>query len=199
VVCVGTSQWLIDEAGRTIAPIKPPSDDAGIQQVILQGHGAICHPSAMMRAATVRQLGGYRREFYPAEDLDLWLRLGELGQLANLPEPLLRYRVHSGSISGQAAQGRQREAGRLACVDAWSRRGITDGTYEAGSAWRADETAASRMRFAVQYGWMAYTSGFRRTAIAYALKAIRLLPTKADGWRLLAIALFRRPGAAVAA
>ena len=29
---------------------------------------------------------GYREECYAAEDLDLWLRLGEGGRLANLPQ-----------------------------------------------------------------------------------------------------------------
>jgi hypothetical protein len=30
----------------------------------------------------------------------LWIRLGFVSKLANIPEPLLRYRVHSGQISG---------------------------------------------------------------------------------------------------
>ena len=198
VVCLGSSHWLIDEAERRIAAIRPPVDDAAIQQLALRGHTPICHPASMMRTAALRQAGGYRLDFYPTEDLDLWLRLGEIGALANLAEPLICYRMHSGSISGQAAQGRQRDAARRACADAWARRGMANGVFEATQAWRPDETRASRMRFALQYGWMAYSSGFRKTAMVYGLKAIRVLPTSQDGWRLLAIALLRRPHKGVA-
>ena len=42
----------------------------------------------------VLDLGRYRPECREAEDLDLFLRLAEVGQIVNLPEPLLKYRVH---------------------------------------------------------------------------------------------------------
>jgi len=193
VVCVGSGHWLIDEADRTIVDIKPPTDDATIQQRALRGHTTICHPAAMMRTEALRRAGGYRAEFYPTEDLDLWLRLGELGALANLAEPLICYRMHSGSISGAAAQGRQREAARRTCAAAWSRRGLTDAAFDATDAWRPDGSADSRMRFALRYGWMAYSAGFRRTAMVYGCKAIGIRPARPEGWRLLAIALLRPP------
>ena len=197
-VCVGCAYWMIDESDRRIAQIRVPADDAAIQRSALRGHAPISHPSAMIRASALRRAGGYRAAFYPAEDLDLWLRLGELGTLANLAEPLLCYRVRSDSISGRAAQGRQRDAARRACADAWARRGIADGRFEATAEWRPDETPVSRMRFALQYGWMAYAAGFRRTAMVYGFKAIRALPARQEGWRLLANALLRRPPAAPA-
>ncbi|MET0381970.1 MAG: glycosyltransferase [Burkholderiaceae bacterium] len=191
VVCVGGAQILMDQAGRDISPIVPPSDDERIQRQALRGHGSICHPTAMIRAGALREIGGYRADFYPAEDLDLWLRLGELGELANLAEPVLRYRVHTGSISGLAAQGRQRAAGRRACEEAWRRRGVADIGFEAGDAWRPTDDKASRLRFALQYGWMAREAGFRRTAVVYGAKAIAIAPGLGDGWRLLGVALLK--------
>lgn len=44
-------------------------------------------------------IGGYRPEAVPAEDLDLWLRLAEVGKLANLDEVVLKYRISSKGIS----------------------------------------------------------------------------------------------------
>jgi hypothetical protein len=41
--------------------------------------------------------GGYKEEFQNAEDYELWLRLARRHDLANIPEPLLRYRF---SVSG---------------------------------------------------------------------------------------------------
>ena len=40
----------------------------------------------------VLDAGGYRGEFRNAEDYDLWLRLARTHELANLGQPLLRYR-----------------------------------------------------------------------------------------------------------
>jgi hypothetical protein len=53
----------------------------------------------MYRAATVRRLGGYRAAFEAAEDYDLWLRFSEVGEVANLAEPLIHYRYHEDSIT----------------------------------------------------------------------------------------------------
>src|SRR6266540_1177188 len=55
----------------------------------------------MMRRAAVQAVGGYHAEFEPAEDFDLWLRLSEVGRLANLPEVLMKDRQHARSFSEQ--------------------------------------------------------------------------------------------------
>ena len=52
----------------------------------------IYHPSAILRRDAILSLGGYRAEFWNSEDYDLWLRVAKFHQLANIPEPLLRYR-----------------------------------------------------------------------------------------------------------
>src|SRR5207247_916195 len=43
--------------------------------------------------------GGYRPEFYYAQDFDLWLRLSDLGTLAFLPECFYEARFNEGCIS----------------------------------------------------------------------------------------------------
>jgi glycosyltransferase involved in cell wall biosynthesis len=43
--------------------------------------GPTHHGSVMMRAAAYRRVGGYRLPFIVAQDLDLWLRLAELGDV----------------------------------------------------------------------------------------------------------------------
>jgi glycosyltransferase involved in cell wall biosynthesis len=55
------------------------------------------HPSVIMRRDAIRGLGGYRMEFLNSEDYDLWLRVAKVHKLANIPEPLLRYRF---SVNG---------------------------------------------------------------------------------------------------
>jgi len=59
------------------------------------------HPSALFRKESVIAIGGYRTEDFPAEDLSLWLRLANLGQLRSAPFTLLRYRLSPESVSAQ--------------------------------------------------------------------------------------------------
>jgi hypothetical protein len=51
-----------------------------------------------MRRDAVVAVGGYRAEAFPSEDFDLWLRLNEVGELANIPDLLVRYRRHPDTV-----------------------------------------------------------------------------------------------------
>jgi glycosyltransferase involved in cell wall biosynthesis len=58
------------------------------------------HSSVIMRRSAVLAVGGYRPQFWPADDIDLWNRLVEKGDgLLVQPEYLTRYRIHGRSAS----------------------------------------------------------------------------------------------------
>jgi glycosyltransferase involved in cell wall biosynthesis len=60
------------------------------------------HPTMIYLRDVVRCLGGYRKEFEPCEDADLFARmLAEGGTILIQPEVLTWYRVHPGSISSR--------------------------------------------------------------------------------------------------
>ena len=117
----------------------------------------------------MQALGGYQTQMMPAEDLDLWLRLAEVGRLANLDEALLRYRMHSESVSEQHQQI-QRQKAREACEDTLARRGIV-GTFEANDDWHPTADRRSRFRFALMYGWRAFNNGHSDAAWRYSAKS----------------------------
>jgi glycosyltransferase involved in cell wall biosynthesis len=60
------------------------------------------HPSVMFNKEAVIEVGGYRLEDFPAEDISLWLRLSKLGEIQTIPIEGLRYRLSGNSITGQA-------------------------------------------------------------------------------------------------
>jgi glycosyltransferase involved in cell wall biosynthesis len=128
VVCVGGGIIIIDEEDRELHHPPPVLGNAHVQRSALEGRMPICHPAAMFRAGAVRQVGGYNAYAYPSEDLDLWLRLGEIGKLDNVPQTILKYRVHSTSVSVQQCE-QQVVKMREACEAAWKRRGITNGVF----------------------------------------------------------------------
>ena len=69
---------------------------------------SLLHPGVMARSAALRAAGGYDPSYWTAQDSDLWARMVASGaRLDNLVLPLVRYRVHSGSVMGRrGAAGR---------------------------------------------------------------------------------------------
>ena len=123
-VAVGTRSAFIDPDGDVIRNWLELESHEQIDAAHMAGDGgALIHPSTMIRRQAVVDLGGYRHAFEPAEDYDLFLRLGEVGKLANLPRVLFEYRQHLSSF-GYAQRERQRRGARLARAEARERRGI---------------------------------------------------------------------------
>lgn len=100
-VAVGSAVRVVDPKGRVLKPYMPPLAHDGILNDALNGSGgAIIHPTLFVRRSAMEQIGGYSAAFGGyAEDLDLYLRLADIGHLANLPALLLDYRVHHKSYN----------------------------------------------------------------------------------------------------
>jgi glycosyltransferase involved in cell wall biosynthesis len=195
VVLLGGGYELIDGAGRLLTKIIPPVDDETLQEHALSGRTPICHPLAMTRRDAVIKVGGYDESLTVAQDLDLWLKLGEVGKLACVPDILLRYRQHPNSLS-EKRQAQQVQNMRQACERAWARRGIQR-EFKGDAGWRPTSDRASRHRFALQYGWWAFNSGQRKTAIFYGTKALGARPFNPESWRLLLCSVIKpMPGSA---
>ncbi len=102
---VGTACRLIDAEGRDSGLRLYPEEPAALRAALAKSC-CIAHPSVMLRRAALATLEPYRPCFLHAEDYDLWLRLAERYDCCNLPEPLLRYRLHGGQISAQHTEQR---------------------------------------------------------------------------------------------
>jgi len=57
------------------------------------------HPGALFNRLVALEVGGYRSEDFPAEDLSLWLRMSRMSRLVSVPMPLLKYKMHEDSIT----------------------------------------------------------------------------------------------------
>jgi glycosyltransferase involved in cell wall biosynthesis len=62
--------------------------------------GPSSHPSTMFSRHLYRSVGGYRANFYFAQDLDLWIRLVEHGEHGVIPDVLYQASFVANSISG---------------------------------------------------------------------------------------------------
>lgn len=123
VVVVGGQVSLMDGAGRSLGALPLPCDHVTIDQRHMKGVVVVCHPAVMMRASAARAIDGYDEKYEAAEDFDLWLRLAETGQIANLDCQVLHYRQHLESV-GYAKRQRQCLSAWRAVRSACARRGL---------------------------------------------------------------------------
>ncbi len=96
---LGTQMNLMDADGQPLeAPPPFPTANGPLQLALLESC-PFCHGSVMLRREALAGLDLYDIELRPAEDYDLWLRLAEVTQLANLPAAYYQFRSHGTSQS----------------------------------------------------------------------------------------------------
>jgi GT2 family glycosyltransferase len=100
VAAVSGAMDVIDQEGIYLRTEEFPTLPAAVESELMY-RNCVCHPAVMARTEALRKVGGYRKNAQFAEDYDLWLRLSEVGQMANLPDVLLSYRVHPVNMSTQ--------------------------------------------------------------------------------------------------
>ncbi|MBA2463058.1 MAG: glycosyltransferase [Actinobacteria bacterium] len=95
---IGGAVEMIDGEGRLLWTDPYPLEPDEIRQVIWK-FCPVLHSAVMIRREAWQQAGGYREAFRRAEDYDLWFRVLERWDIANLAEPVVRYRVHADQVS----------------------------------------------------------------------------------------------------
>jgi len=96
----GLGMWtqVVTRAGEPLFMLTPPAEAAQIRRLRFF-RSCLAHPSMMLRIDAVRAVGNYRANYRSAEDLDLFVRLMERYDCANLPELGLYYELNEGGIS----------------------------------------------------------------------------------------------------
>jgi hypothetical protein len=111
----------------------------------------------------------------------MWLRLAEIGRLANLPEILFQYRHHARSVCYSLAH-RQEPLVDEIVNKARGRYGLPPLPR---SIWPGTPDAYDRL---ILWAWWAFRSGNTKTARKHARIAIALAPWRPSGWTLLVAA-----------
>ncbi len=100
---LGTGIRYIGPSGR-LGPSPPLSlNHLEIRRDLLQGRHAIVNGSLMFRAGVFERTGVFRISG-PGEDWDLFLRMTERTEVANLPQILLHVRLHAKSTNATQAR-----------------------------------------------------------------------------------------------
>lgn len=187
VVASGTGVLYIDPKGLPLGHATTPADHEEIEKMLLNGNGgAICHPSVIMRRGSVEAVSGYDGAYRTAQDLDLYLRLGELGRLSNLPEILICYRQHFKSANFADRSLQLQNA--TAIVRAAMRRRNISGADAFQHGWKVASASECYQRWA----WCALHGGRHGTAARYVIRSIFTSPTDGGNYRLLVYILRRK-------
>ncbi len=95
---IGTLGQYISTDGKKHFNFDLPLSHDEIIETMIKKKNAIIHASIMFRSEIISLYGNYKNEYFPCEDYELFLRIGNKIKFANLPERLYFFRVRKGSI-----------------------------------------------------------------------------------------------------
>jgi glycosyltransferase involved in cell wall biosynthesis len=174
-VAVGSSYWFIDPEGRRLMEMNMPSDHQKIVEAALIGKLMLPQPGSMMRRNAVIEVGGYRKDYELAEDLDLILRISRVGSLSNVPDSLLHHRQHLSS-AGHRGRFKQTAAAQAAVAVERERRGLPPLAFE-----NLDVRLSKSDQLRI-WSWWAAGSGEVATAHRHMLAAFFAEPFNRRNW-----------------
>jgi len=79
--------------------VLPSPVEAHATSISLVNSNRTPHPSVLFSKDVYLESGGYKDFDYLVEDLSLWLRMSRVSRLISVPEVLLKYRMHSQSVT----------------------------------------------------------------------------------------------------
>lgn len=94
VSLLGTFGIELNEASGEERRIRLPITNKDIRKAFAF-YCPIIHSSAMVRQFIFRSVGFYNEDLMHSEDLELWIRIAAKHTVANLPEYLVKKRIHS--------------------------------------------------------------------------------------------------------
>jgi hypothetical protein len=182
---VGSRVLVIDPDGSPLRVMGEALTHEEIDSALMAARGQmVYHPAVIIRRQSLLQVGSYREELETAEDLDLFLRLAEIGRIANLEEPLLKYREHTGKV-GYLHAAKQAEVVQLILEAAYHRRGrVFSREILERKIQPVDSTERQR-----SWAWWALLAGNVATARKHAARCLIREPFSLETWRLFYCAL----------
>jgi glycosyltransferase involved in cell wall biosynthesis len=94
---VGAYAIDINEKSERMQIRTKPTDNQAIKHLLFKDCPFI-HPSILMRKS-ILEYASYRNKYPFAEDYDLWIRLADKTEFANIPIPLIYKRMHPNQIT----------------------------------------------------------------------------------------------------
>ena len=187
----GAVQW-INVMGRPLYVGHVPMDDNQLR-IAMDVHCPFWQPTVLLRKEAFARAGGYRNAFAPAEDYDLWLRVTEHVQCANLEQVVLKYRMHPQQVS--LRKKKQQTLGILAAQRSAAMRregkpdpfnSIEEITTKVLSDLGVDESTQEKKFVDESQSWIRHMrlAGETSVALDTAIELLRTSSIHAEKWQL---------------
>jgi glycosyltransferase involved in cell wall biosynthesis len=109
---VGGAMKIVNEKDHIIGLRTYHETDSAIRNNIFW-YSPFCHPVIMIRKSILNRAGNYKDEYNPAEDYELYFRLGKYSRFANLHDVLLKYRVVGKSMTTGSTRNMEKQTIRI--------------------------------------------------------------------------------------
>jgi glycosyltransferase involved in cell wall biosynthesis len=183
---VGGHGYAMTSDGHAVGPLLHPLSGDEIDHRHICGHpNSFFQSCVTMRRSIAIKAGSYDPAFSYAEDYSLWLRMAEHGQLANVDQFHLYYRIHSGSANW-TANTQQRMQGRAVLAQARVRRGLPVTELQ---LYDCDDSNKDDWNRRIYWIHISMSSGNPISAIQMLREAIRRHPFSILFWLILLVAI----------
>lgn len=188
----------IDSKGRPVSDlqcgVEPREITTELREGVVRTH--LC--TYAIRAESLIKVGGFREYFESAEDIDMQLRLCEVGRIGYVPETFYFWRLHASSITHRqgnvlrefferTAHDFQKQR-RTSGLDGLQ-RGRPPSKHEAGLS-PANAASAHIQGMLLGRAWREHGAGQKAKALGTGLRALTANPTDLKVWKsLVALAL----------
>jgi len=96
----GGAMVIMDVSGKVTEERTYHTTDEKIKEKIFR-YSPFCHPAIIIRKSVLADSGLYNHYYNPAEDYELYFRIGLQAKFANLTDKLIKYRVVSDSMTNK--------------------------------------------------------------------------------------------------
>ncbi len=102
---LGTQLRAFDQnSGETLFHFNNPTEPSKVSNILKQ-RNCIAHPSVMMRCEVIRQTGFYGDEYKYAEDYEMWRRIENFCDVANLSKIYVNKEISPNQITAMNRRG----------------------------------------------------------------------------------------------
>jgi glycosyltransferase involved in cell wall biosynthesis len=196
------SYSTIDSKGRLIAHLRCGDEPIEITEELKKGTVRTSLCTYAIRTEILRKAGGFREYFESSYDIDMQLRLPELGRIGYVPTNFYFYRVHNTSITHQQSSVLREFLERMAYQFQEQRRkgGLDDlqrglpPTKPGMSSTVAHSAAEHIQQLLLGLAWREHSAGQRARALGTGLRALIANPLDRNIWKsFVALALKPAP------
>jgi len=188
----------MDEQGNVIAEFNTGSEACDLTAELLRGVTRTHLGAFLIKREILAQLKGFREYFVTAEDIDLQLRLGELGRVAYIPENMYFYRIHNSSITHVQSSNKRVFYENTAREFLMQRLNEGLDQLEKGEPPTPppidDQPSDSKVQivgYLLGESWRLHNKGYKKKALNVSIRACVKMPTNWRVWKNLMMIILK--------